>query len=292
MSAKNEMHVEEICVGVVLYKTDAAAIELMIRSLEHQTGIDAIRVKLAFHSNDGQDRRREIDLLRSKLELKRLTDIEVSIGTNIGFGAAHNLIVGRTKVPERTLYVGANPDGFFHHRALQLLANAARQNGTEALLEARQFPQEHPKTYDHFTGFTHWVSGACFAVNVSYFLSLGGFDENFFMYCEDVDLSWRVRSSGGTCVLVPQALFYHDTNDDRARHWIKLEMLKSGRILGKKWKCDGFTEVMESEMVRLGMADSRGTLPLLKVKPVSYPKRIIDDVTEFHRLFSFSPTRW
>jgi N-acetylglucosaminyl-diphospho-decaprenol L-rhamnosyltransferase len=41
-----------------------------------------------------------------------------------------------------------------------------------------------------------WISGAAFLVNRSEFLNLGGFDEEIFLYCEDVDLSRRYREHG------------------------------------------------------------------------------------------------
>jgi GT2 family glycosyltransferase len=35
------------------------------------------------------------------------------------------------------------------------------------------------------------------------------FDERLFMYCEDVDLGWRLQMRGWTCVFEPQAVVYH-----------------------------------------------------------------------------------
>jgi len=38
---------------------------------------------------------------------------------------------------------------------------------------------------------------------------LGGFDEDFFAYLEDVDLAWRARLVGWRCLYVPNAVVYH-----------------------------------------------------------------------------------
>jgi GT2 family glycosyltransferase len=35
------------------------------------------------------------------------------------------------------------------------------------------------------------------------------FDERLFMYCEDVDLAWRLQTAGWRCVFAPQAVVYH-----------------------------------------------------------------------------------
>ncbi len=39
--------------------------------------------------------------------------------------------------------------------------------------------------------------------------AVGGFDEEFFMYCEDVDLGWRLQLAGYRAVFAPQARVYH-----------------------------------------------------------------------------------
>lgn len=54
------------------------------------------------------------------------------------------------------------------------------------------------------------VSGAAFVVRRNLFESLGGFDEAFFMYLEDTDLSLRARLAGHKCLYVPSSVVYHD----------------------------------------------------------------------------------
>lgn len=54
------------------------------------------------------------------------------------------------------------------------------------------------------------LSGAAFAVRRRDYEELGGFDEDFFLYMEDTELSWRLRRAGMEVVLVPGAVATHD----------------------------------------------------------------------------------
>lgn len=54
-----------------------------------------------------------------------------------------------------------------------------------------------------------WVSGACFVARRSAWDSLGGFDEAYFMYAEDVDLCWRAHRAGWKVVFEPAARVVH-----------------------------------------------------------------------------------
>jgi N-acetylglucosaminyl-diphospho-decaprenol L-rhamnosyltransferase len=48
-----------------------------------------------------------------------------------------------------------------------------------------------------------WVTGACMFVRRDVFLALGGFDEDFFLYYEDVDLALRMGRRGHRTVVEP-----------------------------------------------------------------------------------------
>lgn len=61
---------------------------------------------------------------------------------------------------------------------------------------------KQPRTAD-------WLSGAFLMIRRADFDALGGFDERYFMYFEDVDLGRRITQAGGQCVYVPAAVVVH-----------------------------------------------------------------------------------
>jgi hypothetical protein len=66
-----------------------------------------------------------------------------------------------------------------------------------------------------------WLSGACLALRREAWEQVGGLDEDFFMFCEDVDLCWRMNRAGWKNYYVPQATAVHriaaSTSQMRAR---------------------------------------------------------------------------
>lgn len=54
-----------------------------------------------------------------------------------------------------------------------------------------------------------WLSGACLLVRRAAFDQVGGFDERYFMYFEDVDLGYRFGTMGWTNVYTPSAIVTH-----------------------------------------------------------------------------------
>lgn len=54
-----------------------------------------------------------------------------------------------------------------------------------------------------------WVSGACFAIRRDLFDRLGGFNEDYFMYLEDLDICQRAWVAGGVVAYEPDARVTH-----------------------------------------------------------------------------------
>ena len=54
------------------------------------------------------------------------------------------------------------------------------------------------------------ASGAACAMSADLFHRIGGFDESFFLYHDDVDLSLRALLAGERCLYVPDAVVAHD----------------------------------------------------------------------------------
>ena len=54
-----------------------------------------------------------------------------------------------------------------------------------------------------------WASGAAFACRAEVFKSEGGFDGDFFAHMEEIDLCWRMQSSGYRIGVEPRSKVYH-----------------------------------------------------------------------------------
>lgn len=92
-------------------------------------------------------------------------------------------------------------------------------------VEARQTPLEHQKTYHPDTGETDWNSGACTLYLTKAFQQVHGYDaDSFFLYCDDVDLSFRIRLAGYTLLYQPSAVVYHDKRLDENGIWASSEV--------------------------------------------------------------------
>jgi N-acetylglucosaminyl-diphospho-decaprenol L-rhamnosyltransferase len=65
-----------------------------------------------------------------------------------------------------------------------------------------------PAAYES-PGSPEWLSGACMLVRRTALEAVGGLDEGFFLYCEDMDLCLRLREAGHDIRYVPTASARH-----------------------------------------------------------------------------------
>lgn len=148
-------------------------------------------------------------------ELKQLSAWNVAVsriehrffGQNLGSARGHNRLLEDVT---QDLVLIMNPDVMMAPDALGELLRPLKHERT-GLVEARQLPVEHPKDYDPVTGETGWATTACALVPRRMFQELGGFDaDSFFLYCDDVDFSWRLRLAGYRVLFQPSAVVFHD----------------------------------------------------------------------------------
>jgi N-acetylglucosaminyl-diphospho-decaprenol L-rhamnosyltransferase len=83
-----------------------------------------------------------------------------------------------------------------------------------------------------------WLSGSCVLLRRSAFDAVGGFDEGYFMYFEDVDLGFRLGRAGWSNLYVPSARVVHtgahSTATESAR-MLKAHHDSAYRYLQKKY---------------------------------------------------------
>lgn len=126
---------------------------------------------------------------------------------NLGFGKANNIAFSKGK---SDIVLFLNIDTEIYPNALKNLEYEIEHSNKDVVIwELRQFPYEHPKIYNPITMETTWCSGAAFAIRRDAFSFIGGFEEKIFMYAEDVDLSWRLRSYGYKLHYCPRVMVNH-----------------------------------------------------------------------------------
>jgi N-acetylglucosaminyl-diphospho-decaprenol L-rhamnosyltransferase len=111
-----------------------------------------------------------------------------------------------------------------------------RSTYAQALFLHRVFPraqwvdelERDPAAYEQ-TGSPEWVSGACVLLRRSAVEAIGGLDDAFFMYCEDIDLCRRLRDAGYDIRFVPEAVVTHEGGASAPRASL-LHVLAASRL--------------------------------------------------------------
>lgn len=151
---------------------------------------------------------------------------------NDGFGAGVNAGVARARALGADTVVIVNPDAVVSPEVLGQLITAARQSPDTAwsptlrrsdgraafaggsldlrrgTLSGRGLPPDLDGSRSD--QLEPWLSGACLAMSLELWDRLGGFDDDYFMYWEDVDLTVRAHRLGAHLRMLEGASIIHD----------------------------------------------------------------------------------
>ncbi len=152
---------------------------------------------------------------------------------NTGFARGNNLAIEAAAAESKWIAL-INPDAFAEPRWLEELLVAAESNLGFDVFGSKLVNSADPTLLDG-AGDAYQVSGRvwrmgygmpvsaatanerevfspCAAAALyrrSAVLEVGGFDEDYFCYVEDVDLAFRLRLAGYRCLFVPQSVAHH-----------------------------------------------------------------------------------
>lgn len=169
-----------------------------------------------------------LDIVRPYPSVKIL-----ALDHNTGFAQGNNLAIAAVSNEAEWIAL-LNPDAFVEPRWLEALL-AATQSHPEFDVFGSKLVNAADSTLLDGTGDAYHISGLvwrtahgvpvstlgesvceifapCAAAALyrrSALLEVGGFDEDFFCYAEDVDLGFRLRLTGYRCLYVPQSVVHH-----------------------------------------------------------------------------------
>lgn len=164
-------------------------------------------------------------------------------GRNLGFTGGHNFALKKRSAYHAFLL---NSDTIVHPGAFRKLLDFAEANPQAGMIgpklinpdgslqySCRRWPNpvaalfrntllgrlwpNNPFTREYLmTDWPHelsrsvdWVSGAAFLVRGEVIDKIGLMDEDYFMFCEDVDWCWRARKAGFDILYFPQSVITH-----------------------------------------------------------------------------------
>lgn len=177
-----------------------------------------------------------------------------------GFAANHNAAFDNCRLPYFCLL---NPDIQFQGNPFPTLLTAMQSTG--AALAAPQVQNPAGEVEDstrHFPSlgsllakglgvsdgryqleaysspfYPEWVAGMFMLFNSADFERLGGFDTQFFLYYEDVDICARIWKAGMKAVACPAVTVIHDARRESRRNlrYLGWHLVSMARYLRKHW---------------------------------------------------------
>jgi len=285
-----------IKIQTILYQTDWSSIDKFFNSMATQEVSPDYEILL--HVGDCSPEalldQKGLKFWQSELAKSNIRLEYTFFDANLGFARGNNTLFRQIPPPGEQLLL-INPDAVIPFHLVSRLRALAEIRSDYGIIEARQIPLEHPKAFDLVSYETGWATGACMLCRVEAFEKCGGFDENFFMYCEDVDLSWRMRAAGYKVYYCPDTFIYHSKRmmaNGIESGWAERHYgLISTMLLHAKYdRIELNTSILEWARVSgFDRAVEEYEKTLKKLKPASSAEK---KVAEFNSDGTFARHRW
>lgn len=234
---------------IILTYNSAHFIGELIKSL-HEFGKDS---EIIIVDNDSKD-----DTVKIAKKFEEVNIFET--GKNLGFAKGINYGAQRAK---GELFLFINPDAVFKKGKLADMVSVLKENENAAIVGGKLIgrsgkPEKSAGKFfnlfetimmvlglDEKIGVrfspnslskVDFVSGGFMMVRANVFKRLNGFDENFFMYVEDMELCYRVRKFGFDTFFTPDVVIAHAGQGSSNRTFAIINIYKGLLYFFKKHK--------------------------------------------------------
>ena len=225
---------DRITVSIVLYNNPLSMLEKAIKS----TLNSSLNITLYLIDNSPTNKFQKLSDMDSRI-------VYIHNPTNPGFGSAHNIGIQKSIDEETPYHLVLNPDVYFDQGVLEKITDYMNYHPDTGLLMpkvlypngkiqyiARLLPtpwdlfarrfipiknyldklnERYELTFFDYSTIVEipFISGCFMFLRTNTLKKTGGFDERFFMYLEDADLSRRIGMVSKT-ILYPDVSIYHE----------------------------------------------------------------------------------
>lgn len=221
------------CCCVILNYNDSYTVIDLIDRIKNYSVIGKI-ILVDNHSSDN-----------SVKELQTVTDDKIDLiitDRNGGYGYGNNYGIRYAKKLGYDYVIVSNPDVYFEEQMVMNLLNEIKSDSKIAMITGKQLDINDIVIYDIawkipsifeecivMTKISYWmkllhypqryfdckkcivdcIPGAFFVANITNLMSIGGYDENMFLFCEETTIGYKLKKANYLTVLMPGEFYKH-----------------------------------------------------------------------------------
>ena len=191
---------KDITVGIVAFKSEKVIFKCLSK-------LKKVKNVIVFDNSNDSNLKNSI--------VKKYPNIKYILSKkNFGFGTATNKII---KMVKTKFYLSISPDTIVDDKCIKNLLNSAKNIKYDFSLMS---PLSRGKNFGYFSDIkklvqknynkdlfeVHYVTGCAMLINLKKLKKIGKFDENFFLYLEEIDLCRRFKKNNEKIFICKKAI--------------------------------------------------------------------------------------